>query len=229
MNAPSRLLLKLSGTAFKNENGPFSETKLHRFSQEIALLTQTELAIVVGGGNIIRGSRSELINRIEADTIGMLATVLNGLILRAYLEQAGRKAILQSAIATEFTKPISWRRARSALSNGEVVIFVGGTGNPFVTTDTAAAIRGAMIAADLIAKGSDVDGVYTDDPASGKEVHLLRNITYDKFIRERYRVMDITAVEICKEHDLPIVVFNLNAPTALEMIAAGKPVGTIIQ
>jgi uridylate kinase len=228
MNAPSRLLLKLSGEAFKGEEGAFSPTSLRRITGEIAALDSTELGIVIGGGNIIRGARSPWLDRIEADTLGMLATVLNGLALRSYLERAGREAIVQSAISTELTEPISPRKARRAMGNGQVVIFAGGTGNPLVTTDTAAALRAVSIGADLLAKGSNVAGVFTEDPAAGKESQLLEELSFAEFLVHRYGVMDLIAVEVCRENTLPIVVFDLRREGALQAIAEGKRIGTII-
>ena len=228
MNAPKRLLLKLSGEAFQGEEGTFSPTALQRIVGEIVALGDIELGIVVGGGNIIRGARSPWLDRIEADNLGMLATVLNGLALRSYLEGAGREAIVQSAVSTELTEPISPRKARRALTNGEVVIFTGGTGNPLVTTDTAAALRAVSIKADLLAKGSNVTGVFTEDPATGNAPLLLDEVSFDDFLAHRYGVIDIVAVEICREHALPIVVFDLGEEGALQKIAQGKKIGTLI-
>jgi len=228
MNIPSRLLLKLSGEAFKGEEGAFSPTSLHRIAEEIASLTNTELGIVIGGGNIIRGAKSSWLDRIEADTLGMLATVLNGLALRSYLEEIGRETIVQSAISTELTEPVSPRKARRAMENGQVVIFAGGTGNPLVTTDTAAALRAVAIEADLLAKGSNVAGVFTEDPATGKEPRLLEELSFQEFLASRYEVMDLIAVEVCRENDLPIVVFDLGESGALAALAAGERVGTLI-
>ena len=228
MNAPSRLLLKLSGEAFRGEEGTLSPTCLGYLSEEIASLTHSELAIVIGGGNFIRGARSPWLDRIEADTLGMLATVLNALALRAYLEGAGRKVVVQSAIATELTEPISPHKACAAMTDGKVVIFAGGTGSPLVTTDTAAALRGAAIGADLLAKGSNVAGVFTEDPKTGNTPRLLEDVSFDAFIAHRYGVMDLVAVEICRENELPIVVFDLGKPGSLAALAAGKRVGTLI-
>lgn len=228
MNAPSRLLLKLSGEALKGKEDPFAAASLRRIVQEIASVSCTELAIVIGGGNIIRGARSTWLDRIEADTLGMLATVLNGLALRAYLEGAGREVLLQSAVATELTEPISPRKARAAMVNGKVVIFAGGTGSPLVTTDTAAALRAAAIGAELLAKGSNVAGVFTEDPATGKGPRLLEELSFAEFIAHRYGVMDLVAVEICQENDVPIVVFDMGQPGMLAALSAGERVGTLI-
>ncbi|MCK4393911.1 UMP kinase, partial [Candidatus Bipolaricaulota bacterium] len=191
-------------------------------------LANTELGIVIGGGNIIRGAKSPWLDRIEADTLGMLATVLNGLALRSYLEGIGRETIVQSAISTELTEPVSPRKARRAMENGQVVIFAGGTGNPLVTTDTAAALRAVAIEADLLAKGSNVAGVFTGDPATGKEPRLLEELSFQEFLASHYEVMDLIAVEVCRENDLPIVVFDLGKSGVLAALASGERVGTLI-
>ena len=228
MAAPRRLLLKLSGEAFQGEAGPLSPESIAAIARDIASLSKTELGIVVGGGNILRGGRSPWLDRVEADTLGMLATIVNGLALRAALAAAGREAIVQSAVATELTEPISARKARQALAQGAVVLFVGGTGNPFVTTDTAAAIRAASIEADLLAKGSNVAGVYSEDPRKGKKAKLIPELSYDEYLAGRYGVMDLAAVEICRDQKIPIAVFDLAKPGALAAVAAGKRVGTLI-
>jgi uridylate kinase len=225
---PRRLLLKLSGEAFQGKAGPLSPESVSKIARDVAPLSQTEFGIVVGGGNILRGGRSPWLDRVEADTLGMLSTILNGLALRAALEAAGRETIVQSAVATELADPVSARRARVALANGAIVIFVGGTGSPFVTTDTAAAVRAASINADLLAKGSNVAGVYSEDPHGGKAPKLLSKLTYDQFIAGRYGIMDLAAVEICREQRIPVVVFGHAKPGALAALAAGKRVGTLI-
>ncbi len=225
---PFRILLKLSGEAFGETGGGFSQERLARIASEISGLSQTEIAIVVGGGNIIRGGKSGWLDRVEADTLGMLATIINAIALRSYLEREGRKVIVQSAIDTEFTSRISPREARSALHDGAIVLFAGGTGSPFVTTDTAAALRAASIDADLLAKGSDIAGVYTADPDLDPEAELLSEITYDDYLEHRYLAMDQVAVEICRENSIPIEVFDFRVPGALARLAAGERVGTRI-
>lgn len=212
----------------RGEDAVFSPASLEYLTKQIASLAGIELAIVIGGGNIIRGAQSAWLNRIEADVLGMLATVINALALRAHLESARREVVVQSAVATELTEPVSPRRARAAMASGKIVIFAGGTGSPLVTTDTAAALRAVAIEADLLAKGSNVAGVYTEDPALGNAPCLLENVSFDEFIAHRYGVMDLVAVEICREHKLPIVVFDLRRPGSLAALAAGKRVGTLI-
>ena len=226
--SPSRILLKLSGEAFKGPESVFAPEALSRIAGEIAPLP-SEIAIVVGGGNVIRGARSPWLDRVEADTLGMLATVLNALALRSYLESYDRKVLIQSAIDTELTTPISPRVARKALQDGAIVLFAGGTGSPLVTTDTAAAIRAVSIGADLLAKGSNVAGVYSADPSRDEAARLIEDLSFDEYLANRYGVMDQVAVEICREHGLPIEVFDLDRPNALADLTAGRRVGTHIR
>jgi len=225
--SPGRCLVKLSGEALRGPEGAFSPSAFERIVREIAPLS-LEIAIVIGGGNVIRGAQSPSFKRVEADTLGMLATVLNALAMKSYLETAGRSVLVQSAIHTELTDPIDPQKAANALKQGSIVLFAGGTGSPLVTTDTAAAIRGVAIAADLLVKGSNVAGVYDKDPSKHADAELLQDITYDEYLAHRYGVMDQVAVEICREHDLPIEVFDLARPNALADIAAGQRVGTRI-
>jgi len=226
--SPSRILLKLSGEAFKGPEGAFSPEALARIAADIAPLP-SEIAIVVGGGNVIRGARSPWLDRVEADTLGMLATVLNALALRSHLESSDRKVLIQSAIDTELTTPISPRVAREALQDGAIVLFAGGTGSPLVTTDTAAAIRAVSIGADLLAKGSNVAGVYSADPSRDEAARLIEDLSFDEYLANRYGVMDQVAVEICREHGLPIEIFDLDRPNALADLAAGRRVSTRIR
>jgi len=226
--SPRRILLKLSGEAFHGPEEAISSSALSRIAGEVAPLQDVEVAIVVGGGNIIRGGRTDAFERIEGDTLGMLATVLNALAFRSYLERVGRDVLVQSAVATEWTEPISPREARKALSDGTVVLFAGGTGSPLVTTDTAAALRAVSVGADLLAKASNVDGVYDDDPAVHTDARLQSELSYAEYLAKGYAVMDRIAVEICAEHTVPIEVFNFDRSGALEELAAGKRVGTRI-
>jgi len=225
---PSRLLLKLSGEALKGQEGVFSPDALAHIAEELASLVDVQLAIVVGGGNIMRGARVSWPDRVEADTLGMLATVMNGLALRTFLEARRREVVVQSAIPTGLTPAVSIRDARKALNRGAIVLFVGGTGSAYVTTDTAAALRAVAVDADLLAKGSNVRGVFAADPDHGRAPDLIDSLSYDQFIGARYGVMDLIAVEICREARVPIEVFDLAAPEALARIASGERVGTRI-
>jgi uridylate kinase len=227
--SPRRILLKLSGEAIKGPDGALSSDALDRIIREITSLERTELAVVVGGGNILRGARTSTFERIEADTLGMLATVVNALALHALLKKAGREACVQSAIHTELTDPISVAKARDLLASGGIVLFAGGTGSPLVSTDTAAAIRAVSIGADLLAKGSNVRGVYDGDPAADPAAALLPKISYADFLDRRYGVMDQIAVEICREHEVPIEVFDFAERGALAKLASGGRIGTRIE
>jgi len=224
---PTRILLKLSGEALKGENSPFSPVSLQRICNSIAS-EPIEWAIVVGAGNLIRGARSPWLDRVEADTMGMLATVLNALAVQSCLVSLGKNVLIQSAVDTQLTRPVSPRQAQAALNDGTIVIFAGGTGSPLVTTDTAAAIRAVSIEADLLIKGSNVDGVYDGDPSTDASASLIGELSYDEFLTHRYGVMDQVAVEICREHQMPVEVFNLEHPNALALIANGEKVGTRI-
>ena len=228
VDKPARILLKLSGEALKGENSPFSPISLQRICESIASVP-IQWAIVVGAGNLIRGARSQWLERVEADTMGMLATVLNALALQSYLVGLGRNVLIQSAVDTQLTRPISPREALAALAEETIVIFAGGTGSPLVTTDTAAAIRAVSVEADLLIKGSNVAGVYDGDPSQDPAAKLIQQLTYDEFLTQRYSVMDQVAVEICREHSMPIEVFHLEQPGALASIANGVKVGTRIQ
>ena len=225
--SPRRLLLKLSGEALMGDEGPFSPDEIERLVRVLSAV-DAELGIVVGGGNILRGARGGWLDRIDADEVGMLATVLNGLVLRDYLEKSGREAIVQSAVATGFTAPVDPRKARKALEEGAIVIFAGGTGNPLVTTDTAAAIRAVSIRADLLVKASNVPGVFTADPRTRADARLIPELSYDEFLENRYGVMDLAAVAICKEHRVPIAVFDFSEEDALARLCRGEQVGTLI-
>ena len=227
--SPRRVLLKLSGEAFQGPEGPISAEALTRISAEIVPLSNVEIAVVVGGGNILRGGRTDAFERIEGDDLGMLATVFNALALRSYVERAGRTAVVQSAVDTQLTETISIRAARAALSSGSIMIFAGGTGSPLVTTDTAAALRAVSIDADLLAKASNVPGVYDGDPATDANATLQTEVSFAEFLERRYGVMDQIAVEICAEHEVPIEVFDFDRPGALKDLVSGRRVGTRIQ
>ncbi|MCR4403873.1 MAG: UMP kinase [Candidatus Acetothermia bacterium] len=224
-----RLLLKVSGEALAAESGSgISLVALERLAGLLASAAKlAELAVVIGGGNIVRGATSGL-ERVAADQMGMLATIINGLALQSKLEEHGIRAILQSAIPTPFTEPLDRRRAIQALERGELVIFAGGTGNPFVTTDTAAAIRASEIGAKLLLKGTKVDGVYTADPAKDPSARKLDRLSYQEVLARDLGVMDLAAIELCRLNKIPILVFNLFKARELERAVRGESVGTIV-
>ncbi|MEL7535144.1 MAG: UMP kinase, partial [Bacteroidota bacterium] len=217
-----RILLKLSGEALigTQDYGIDSET-LMRYAQQIVELNQmgVEVAVVVGGGNIFRGLQgaSEGMGRAHGDYMGMLATVINGMALQDAVERLGAKCRLQSAIGMDkICEPYIRRRAVRHLEKGRVVIFGAGTGNPFFTTDTAASLRAIEIEADVVLKGTRVDGVYTADPEKDSTAVKFDEISFADVLRDRLKVMDMTAFTLCQENELPIIIFNINQPENLK-------------
>jgi uridylate kinase len=232
---PKRVLLKISGEAFRGkERYGIDVDALHHIAKEIsdALTANTQMAIVVGGGNIWRGTsdRARGIERVTADYMGMLATVINALSLQDALEKMGIPTRVQSAIEiSKLAEPYIRRRAVRHLEKGRVVIFAGGTGNPYFSTDTTAALRAVEISADVLLKGTQVDGVYSDDPRTNPKAKRLTQLTAMEAIRKRLRVMDTTAFSLCMENHLPIMVFNLYKDGNIRRAVAGDPVGTLIK
>ncbi len=229
-----RILLKLSGEALIGDQdyGIDNET-LMRYAQQIVELNQmgVEVAVVVGGGNIFRGLQgaSEGMGRAHGDYMGMLATVINGMALQDAVERLGAKCRLQSAIGMDkICEPYIRRRAVRHLEKGRVVIFGAGTGNPFFTTDTAASLRAIEIEADVVLKGTRVDGVYTADPEKDSSAVKFDEISFADVLRDRLKVMDMTAFTLCQENELPIIIFNINHPENLKRIVMGEAVGTLV-
>ena len=235
MGASRRILVKLSGEMLKDDGAPYSPVALERVAGDLAAISMSgediEVAVVIGGGNILRGARSPWLSRVRADRMGMLATVLNALALQAYLDAADQPAIVQSAVHVEGVPGVDPLAAQSVLADGGIVIFAGGTGNPFVSTDTAAAIRAASIGATLLAKASNVAGVYPSDPNGSSHADKpIEELTYDEFITARYQVMDVISVELCREHGIPIVVFDGRKEGAIRSLGDDDPsrLGTLI-
>jgi uridylate kinase len=232
---PKRILLKISGEAFRGaERYGIDVDSLHNIAQEItqSLRRGIQMAIVVGGGNIWRGTsdRAKGIDRVTADYMGMLATVINALALQDALEKMGVPTRVQSAIEiSKLAEAYIRRRAIRHLEKGRVVIFAGGTGNPYFSTDTTAALRAVEIDADVLLKGTQVDGVYTDDPRKNPNATKFKDLTTMEAIRKRLRVMDTTAFSLCMENKLPVVVFNLYKSGNIRRAVAGEPVGTLIK
>lgn len=229
-----RVLLKLSGGILGGPKGEvISSEKLNHYVKEIKSIHEIEvqLAIVLGGGNIIRGREAHLldIDPIQADYMGMVATIINGMALQSALEKEGIPTRLVSAIRIEqVAEPYIRRRAIRHLEKGRVVIFVGGTGNPQFTTDTTASLRAFEIGAELILKGTDVDGVYEKDPKTDSSVPVYSHITFQEAYEKAIRVMDMTAFTICAENKIPVVVFNITRPGNLRRILEGERIGTLI-
>jgi len=229
-----RILLKLSGEALLGERQYGVDPEFCAFiaSQVAEVQAQgVEVGIVVGGGNIFRGlaAAARGMDRATGDYIGMLATVMNGLALQDALERAGVPTRVMTAIAmNEVAEPYIRRRAVRHLEKGRVTIFVAGTGNPYFTTDTAAALRAVEVGAEVLLKATRVDGVYDADPMSNPTAVRYSTLDYQDLLRDQLKVLDAAAVALCLENDLPIVVFDLNEPDNITRVARGEPVGTLI-
>lgn len=229
-----RILLKLSGEALlgKQEFGIDSEV-VERIANEVSKVVKldVEVGIVIGGGNIYRGlsASQQGVDRVTGDFMGMLATVINSLALQNELEKRGIHTRVQSAIKMdEVAEPFIVRRAIRHLEKKRVVIFSSGTGNPYFTTDTAAALRANEIKADVIIKGTRVDGVYDSDPEKNNDAKLFKKLSYNEVLELKLRVMDLTSITLCQENKLPIIVFNMNVENNLKELLLGKEIGTLI-
>jgi uridylate kinase len=230
-----RVLLKISGEGFCHEGGFGIEAgELENIARQCVEVAQqgVQLAIVVGGGNFIRGAtfaEDGHIPRATADYMGMLATVLNALALQETMEKFGQQTRVQSAISVyNVCEPFIRRRAIRHLEKGRVVVLAAGTGNPYYTTDTCAALRATEIQADVLLKATKVDGIYSADPRKDKNAKLYRQVTYEQVLREELKVMDLTAFTMLKQQKMPLVVFNLKTPGNIARVIRGEPVGTKI-
>ena len=237
MEKPSyrRVLLKLSGEvlAGTREQG-IDPNVLDYLSQEIRPVRAqgVDVGIVIGGGNILRGQElsEQGWDRVASDYMGMLATMINALALQNALEKRGLATRVQTAIPMErVAEPFIRHRAIRHLERGRVVIFGAGTGHPYFTTDTAAALRAVEIGAEVLLKGTKVDGVYDADPEKRKDVRLFRELTYREVLDRNLRVMDATAISLCMENRLPVIVFNIKKPGGVERVIMGDPLGTIVR
>ncbi len=231
----SRVLLKLSGESLcDSESGHgINSSALSSIANEIKLAHDkgVQIGVVVGGGNIWRGAndRGEAIGRVTADYMGMLATIINSLALQDALEHLGVPTRVQTAIEIQkLAEAYIRRRAIRHLEKGRIVIFAGGTGNPYFTTDTAAALRAVEIEAEAMLKATQVDGVYTDDPRVNKKAKKLEHVRFMDSIRDRLRVMDTTALTLCMENSLPVLVFDLHVKGNIARAVSGQKVGTLI-
>lgn len=228
----NRILLKLSGEALMGEKQYGIDPKrLSEYAKEIKEVVDKgmQVAIVIGGGNIFRGlaGASNGMDRVQGDHMGMLATVINGLALQSALENEGVETRLQSAIKiNEVAEPFIRRRAMRHLEKGRVVIFGGGTGNPYFTTDSAAVLRAIEIEADIILKGTRVDGIYTADPEKNKDATKFDTISFNDVLRKGLKVMDTTAFTLSHENELPIIVFDMNKKGNLLRVLDGENIGT---
>ncbi|MBK7345048.1 MAG: UMP kinase [Saprospiraceae bacterium] len=230
-----RILLKLSGESLMGENAyGIDSAKLEQYASQISdlLVLDVEVAVVIGGGNIFRGLQATEsgIERVQGDYMGMLATVINGMALQSALELKGIYSRLISAIEMkEIAEPYIRRRAIRHLEKGRVVIFSAGTGSPYFTTDSAAALRASEIDADVILKGTRVDGIYNTDPLKDPDAVRFEHLTFAKAIQLGLKVMDMTAFTLCQENNVPIVVFDVNDPENLKRIVLGERVGTLVE
>lgn len=230
-----RVLLKLSGEALMgSKEFGIDHERLHSYAEDVKEIVDqgVELAIVIGGGNIFRGVQSDnsAIDRVQGDYMGMLATMINSMALQSALEGAGIYTRLLSAIKMEqIAEPFIRRRAVRHLEKGRVVIFGAGTGNPYFTTDTAASLRAIEIDADIILKGTRVDGIYTADPEKDSSAVKYKNLTFSEVITKGLNVMDMTAFTLCQENELPIIVFDMNTPGNLKKVIVGEEIGTLVE
>lgn len=229
-----RILLKLSGEALAGEKGfGFDFDAITRFSHQIRTIhgMGAQVAVVIGGGNIVRGSQISRMgmDRVSADYMGMLGTVINALALQDVLERDGLDTRVMTAIRMEeLAEPFIRRRAMRHLEKGRCVVFAGGTGNPYFSTDTAAVLRAIQMKADVIIKATSVDGIYSADPKRVPDATRYDRISYRDVMLEELGVMDQTAITLCKENALPLIVLNINTPDAVADAIRGKPVGTLV-
>lgn len=230
-----RILLKLSGESLMGEQEyGISPEMLSQYANEIKQAKElgTEIAVVIGGGNIFRGLQGAAkgMDRVQGDYMGMLATVINSMALQSELEQQGVATELLSGLAIEpICKETSRRRMISSLKEGKVVIIAGGTGNPYFTTDTASTLRAIEMQADVILKGTRVDGVYTADPEKDATATKYSSLTYDEALSKKLKIMDLTAFALCQENKMPIYVFDMNTQGNLQRVVKGEHIGTIVE
>jgi len=230
-----RILLKLSGEALQGEGlYGIDADKLKAVATEVKTIVELgiQVAIVIGGGNLMRGSNfhSGGMDRVTADQMGMLATIINGLALRDALDKQSTPVNVMSAMPLPgVVDRYDRRAAKTALQQGQVVIFVAGTGNPLVTTDSAAALRGIEIGANIVLKATKVDGVFASDPIKNPNAIRYDNLTYDDVIKQELAVMDLNAILLCRDNKLPLRVFNMNQQGALQRIMMGEKIGTLIK
>jgi len=228
----NRILLKLSGESLMGEQSyGISPAMLEQYAADIKEVVNkgVEVAIVIGGGNIFRGlsGASKGMDRVQGDYMGMLATLINSMALQAELEKQGLKTELLGGLAIEpICKEMSRRRAIEAMQDGRVVIIGGGTGNPFFTTDTASTLRAIEVKADVILKGTRVDGVYTADPEKDPTATKYQTLTFQEALGKKLKIMDLTAFALCEENNLPIYVFDMNKPGNLLKVVTGEAIGT---
>ncbi len=230
----SRILLKLSGESFSGkESHGINDSVMEDYAKQIIEVIEKgcEVAIVIGGGNIFRGlSGTESgFDRVKGDQMGMLATIINSLALESIISRLGGKALVFTSIRMEPVGELYNRdRVMEGMKNNTVCILSGGTGNPFFTTDTAAALRAVEIGADVLLKGTRVDGVYSSDPEKDRRAEKFADISFEEVISKRLKVMDSTAFTMCRENNMPVIVFNMNKPGNLSRLVEGEKIGTLV-
>lgn len=228
----NRILFKISGEGLAGDNGfGYDNKSLEEISRKIKLIHElgTELCLVVGGGNIFRGAQNTKMDRNNADYMGMLATIMNGIALSTYLSDIGVKSEIQSALTIDkLCDCYNRNKALKALKDGKVLLFVGGTGNPFFTTDTASVLRAVEMQCDAIFKGTQVDGVYNKDPKKFPDAKRYKTVTFDEVIKNNLKIMDQTAFTLAKDNNLPIVVLKLSELNSVKEIIEGKNNYTLI-
>jgi uridylate kinase len=229
-----RILLKLSGESLSDKGSTgIAVDRLHHYATEVISVAEkgVQVAIVLGGGNIYRGLQGEDqgMDRAQGDYMGMLATIINSMALQAELEKRGHKARILSGIAIDpLCERMSRRRAIEYLEQGYIVLIAGGSGNPFFTTDTAAALRAVEIKADILIKGTRVDGIYTADPEKDPTAVKYDNLSFEEAYERKLNIMDLTAFTLCAENEMPILVFNINEKGRLAAAVMGQPIGTLV-
>ncbi len=226
---PTRAVVKISGAGFGGAD-PLEPDSIRYILDQIeeARKTGTEIALVVGAGNIIRGREQKLLSRTAGDLAGMVGTTINGLVLKDQLQSLGVPVLLQSAIPMDrVTDPVEPDRADAHLRDGGIVIFVGGTGNPYFTTDSAAALRAGEIDADLILKGTDVKGVFSGDPAK-EDAEFLPELSYERLVEHELGIIDVAAAKICRETEIPMVIYDLSVDGTTARALKGEEIGTYV-
>lgn len=229
----NRVLLKLSGEALGDNGKGFNFETISKVAQQIADLVKnnkTQAGIVIGAGNIWRGRQGTDMDRVAADHMGMLATIINSLAMKDAIEKCGVKCRVMTSIEMHsVAEHFSARDARNALSNGEVCIFAGGTGSPFFSTDTAAALRAAEIEADAILLAKNIDGVYNADPRKNENAKRYVSISFNQVLSDRLQVMDSAATAICMDNNIPVIVFALNEENSIKRVSNGEALGTVVK
>jgi len=230
--AYKRVLLKLSGEALGDNGKGFDFNTISHVAKQISELAKSgvEVGIVIGAGNIWRGRQGNDMDRVAADHMGMLATIINSIAMKDAIEKFGKKCYVMTSIEMDsVAEHFSARRAKEYLSNGDICIFAGGTGSPFFSTDTAAALRAVEISADAILLAKNIDGVYNADPRKDPDAKRYQSIPFNQVLADRLQVMDSTATAICMDNNIPVIVFALNEQDSISRVSSGEALGTVVK